>query len=331
MGRGTGDFGLYSLDITSYDPSQGINGELGPFSNNYTHASYFALNDPSGFDPMTGILHVDVPLEGDANGNGYADFFEVSEGVSGTTTGVYSIPGVVSSGSVTARWTRGAGSEQGTCVITMQNLGDFTHAFMILEYRGTLRYTAGPGTVTGTIELVQAGMPDYVLGGTCEFQKSGAEPHNRLQLQAGSWTNSFYETLSFPADWFQREEQPWRTNYYGYVEFDNDGDVGSFYPYALHLLSIDDANDADGDGVPDFSDEPGAAVNRPMLTVRGTPNGVLLTVTGSAGIVCAIEESGSLSGGVWQTVRTVTLTGTSVSVELPLAAGATGFWRARVQ
>jgi len=332
MHRGVGDLGLYTLDFSSVQLPQAPNGELGPFSDDFTHAAYFALNDPSGLDPMQGIVNLDVPLESDVNGNGFADFFEVAEDGSGNSAGVYSIPGVVPSGTVVASWTRGAGSAQGTCLITLQNLGNFTHTFEIIEYKGTLKYQPGATKVSGTIHLAQTGNPGNTLQGAVEFLKASADPHNQLRLTPGSWTNSAAETLSYAAELFEREAQAWPTNYYGYVEFDNDSDPGSFFPYALHLLSIDDLNDRDRDGIPDFSDDPSTAARVPILVLTSSRDGLILTIQAEAGMVCDIQESNTLASNAnWQTVRTVTLSGSSQEIQLPVPASSAAYWRVRVQ
>lgn len=329
MHRGTGNFSLYSLELSSTDPNLGSNGELGPYSANYALAAHFALHDPSGFDPMIGTLHVNVPAR-DNDNDGFGDFYESSEDGSGTSTGVFSIPGVISSGAVTARWTRAAGTASGTCLLTLQNLGDFTHAFELIEYKGVLNYQPGTGSVTGIVDLVQTGVPDQRLNGPVTFKKLSSDPYNRLLLNAGSWTNSLQQALFFTEEPFERDPQAWPTNYYGYVEFDTDGDRATFFPFALFLFSIDDLNDRDGDGVPDFSDDPGSGAIPPTLTIARVANQLHLGVHGQTGTSCALQTSTSPTADTWQTVSAFTLTNGTQVLQLPIPSAARVFWRVQV-
>src|SRR2546425_10404044 len=72
--------GSFTLDLTTL--SSGVNGELafgdffGPF---YSHSAFVILTDQFFGDQYAGFMELDVPSGGDANGNGYFDFFEVSQ------------------------------------------------------------------------------------------------------------------------------------------------------------------------------------------------------------------------------------------------------------
>src|SRR6266513_2396458 len=102
------------------------NGELAPTFLSPDHISLFHMWDKSS--EMTiedGVLHLDVPAFTDANSNGFADFFEVSQAVSGASSmGTYDSPGV-DSGTIGATWSRPAGTKDGTCVLrfTSRTLG----------------------------------------------------------------------------------------------------------------------------------------------------------------------------------------------------------------
>ena len=88
------------------------NGELAPSFDNPDHFSGFRLYDTL-FDEVVeeGEIDLDTPAFADANGNGFDDFFEVSQGVSGASAGAYS--SAVDSGPVQATWSRAAGSKAG--------------------------------------------------------------------------------------------------------------------------------------------------------------------------------------------------------------------------
>src|SRR5258708_35269910 len=92
-----------TLDLTTI--SSGYNGELAPTFTGRTYYSDFALD--AGF-PVTGVINVDLPPSVDANGDGFDDFFDVTQAVQATSTGVYSTD--LGGGTVAASWRRAAGS-----------------------------------------------------------------------------------------------------------------------------------------------------------------------------------------------------------------------------
>jgi len=323
-----------TLDLTTLPSS--VNGELAPtFFGRPTHFSDFILNDPTEIDLIPGSLDLDTPPPLDANHNGFNDFFEVSQGVpTSVTTGTYQTP--VDDGTVRATWGRSAGSSVGACVIQMTSkqfgqLLAFTHAFELLEYTGPLSYTPGTNRVTGTVDLRQTGAPQNRFVGPVEFVKSGADPYNQLELQAGAWTNALSEWLPFfKDDSYQREVQ-WPTNYFGYLEFD-DGDLSTpEWDFCYWAVSIDDVNDADQDGIPDFSDDPGAAPPRaPTVGVSLTASSVVLSIGGTVGRVHEIQGATSLSLKDWKPVQSVTLGSDPQTVSLTRPAAGEKFWRVRV-
>ncbi len=325
---------LYSLDLTTTDPSGPANGELAPDNSGaYSHSSWFLLRDPSGFDPAVGSIGLDVPYTADANDNGFYDFFEVAQPVSGTTSGSYSIPGVINNGTVSATWNRAAGSSRGTCVLNFQGYGKFTHTFDITEYRGPLPYTPGSPKVLASMDLPQTGSPENRIGGELEFVKDALDPFNTLHLSSGSLTNSAMETLGFYQATFLRDIQ-WPTNYYSLVELDNDGDINTYYPYGLYLLSIDDPNDADNDKIPDFSDTVTVQPpRRPSLKLVYSAGTLSLTISGDVGRSHRIEQAQTWppTPAGWSAVQTVTLTNDPQVLTLTLPQSPPAFWRVVAQ
>jgi hypothetical protein len=322
-----------SLDLSTVDPpTTSPNGELGmlSLSSTYSHWSRFALNNPNGTLRVVGILNLNVPFNVDVDGNGFSDFFEVARSVSSTiTAGIFSFES--GGGSASATWSRAAGSKNGTCVLTLQTLqtlGRFTNDFEIEEYKGNLAYAPGSNTVSGTVSLSQTGNAGNQFFGPLSFVKSSTNRFNSLQLQAGIWTNALSQTLAFSTNAFYRDST-WPTNYYGYVEF-NDGDPNTTGSnYNLWTLSIDDLNDADHDGIPDFSDDPLPPARRPLLTLKlGTTN-LLLILSGEIGRSHLIQTNASLASTNWQLAQSVTLATDPQTVSLPIPAGKT-FWRALV-
>src|SRR5206468_9209163 len=89
--QGTDQIGS-TLAFSTIAPS--INGELAPTFDAPSHYSEFVLDSLFFDEPIPGGIEFDVMPFQDANQNGFPDFFETSQGVSGTTMGSYVITGV---------------------------------------------------------------------------------------------------------------------------------------------------------------------------------------------------------------------------------------------
>lgn len=329
--QGTGSFDE-TLDLTTI--AGGLNGELAPWYSSHTHRSDFSL-DFSGF-PITGTLFLNLPAFQDANGNGFDDSYEVSQEISGTSSGQYTT--AIGSGTITATWSRPAGSSAGTCVLrlvdsTFGDLGNFRHTFEVLEYTGTLTYTPGASAVSGRLDLAQSGNPANTLQGPVAFTKSATDPFDELTLESAFLTNAIAQLLDLYEPTPLYRDLSLGTNYYGPVEF-NDGDLTTAEEdYYSWELSIDDLNDSDKDGIPDFSDDPHtvALPRPPQLSLVQSPTNLLLTVSGDVGHLHHIQDATNAAAPHWQTVFSVTLTNDPQTVSLPLPPSAIHFWRAMVQ
>ena len=329
--QGRADFDS-TLDLTT--SSSDVNGELAPSFDAPTHFSGFILNYVAFEEPVSGDILFDVPMAADLNQNGFPDFFEASQAVSGTTQGGYMVAGV-DEGNVSARWSRAAGSKDGTCVLTLTStgfgkLGDFTHSFELIEYTGPLSYTPDTNRVTGTVNLTQTGEPSNRFTGSIEFVKTTTNRFNELELQHAVWSNALAHPLkiSNDLDTFLRDEQR-RTIYSGFVDFD-DGDIAtSEADYLTWLLSIDDPNDSNGNGVPDFSDDPPHSDLVPSLSLSRGGTNLMLSIRKGMGSTYEIQQISSLSQTNWTEVLSVTLTNNPQIVPLPLPTNATSFWRVR--
>jgi hypothetical protein len=275
-------------------------------------------------------LNLNTPEFTDADGDGFDDFFDVKKGASATTSGIYQFDAEGITRNVTAEWSRAAGSASGTCVITLQGYGDYTHVFELLEYRGTLAYNPGSLSVTGSVQLTNSLNTSEMLHGPATFVKSISDPANLLRLQAAFWTNALGESLPFAANDYIRDNA-WPTNYYGYFDFDDDGDINTLQPYGTWYLSFDDLNDADGDKIPNFSDTPPAGVvQEPELALRPGGTNLVLTIAGDSGRSYEIQWASTVRPASWQPEVTVTLTNSSQAVTLP-RPGETRFWRVKVK
>ena len=233
------------------------------------HSSGFVLYDSLSDEVvLIGRIDLNTPDVADVNDNGFDDFFEVSEAGSGASTGTYT--SIINTGPVRATWSRAAGSKDGTYALEFgsgqTSLGTYQGTFEILEYVGPLNYTAGSNKVSGAVQLLQTGAADNVLAGPIELTKEPTNRFDELILPHEVWTNASSQTFQISSDfyYFERDTRL-KTNYYGSVDF-KDGDLNTDdTDYSYWLLSIDDVNDSDNDGIPDFSDDPGSGTVRPSV------------------------------------------------------------------
>ncbi|HEX7618624.1 MAG TPA: hypothetical protein VF480_07890, partial [Verrucomicrobiae bacterium] len=177
----------WRLDLTTL--SSGDNGELALdfFNSGYTHSTYIDLYSELYDETDPGAMAMNVPSGGDANGNGFPDFWEVSQGVNGlTSSGVIQCSGFGINYNLTATWHRNAGSATGTCAITFHDPSNpfnnitFVHSFELIEYTGPLTYTPGSNTISATVNLTQTGNPANTFQGSIAFGKSTADRFNTL-------------------------------------------------------------------------------------------------------------------------------------------------------
>ncbi|MEO8428308.1 MAG: hypothetical protein ABI651_14455 [Verrucomicrobiota bacterium] len=326
----------YTLDLATGSTTS-PNGELAPLDlEQSVHGSGFILRDPILATDITGSISFDRPPYADENTNGFADFFEVSQHVSTTTTqGTFQVDGDFEEGTVKATWKRDAGSRTGTCTLHLEGstfgaLPDFTHTFELLEYTGTFNYTPGSTNVTGAINLAQSDNPTNTLVGALEFIKVETNRFNEFTLQIGAWTNAAMQMLSFTNSYFQRDLDL-NTNYFGLVIFDDGEPTTPEADYRLWILSIDDSNDANGNGIPDFSDDPaGTPARPPLLKLEKAAANLLLSISGEIGKVHEVQEITSLIQTNWTTTLSLTLTNDLQVVQLPLPTNSASFWRVRV-
>jgi hypothetical protein len=328
----------YSLDLTTL--TSGVNGELTPSGGSYTHAAWVLMTDTWFGGQVSGTMYLNVPDTGDADGDGFNDFFEVSQPISTTSSGTYNFPGSYGSGTVRASWGRAAGSHWGNCVLRFRpsDLYDwevFSHSFEVIEYTGPLSYTPGSSAVNCSLSLTQTDNPGPLMQGPAQFVKVVANRFNQLTLQPGNWTNESLQTLTYDYDTYYRDAA-WPTNYYGYLDFYDPANPSAYYPFGTWILSIDDTNDVNHNTIPDFSDDPQSTLpSRPSLTLRPTATNLWLTIRGDTGHVHQVQESLSLPASKtatnWQTVLSVTLTNSPQDVSLPLPSSTTRFWQVRAQ
>jgi hypothetical protein len=336
--RGTANdmFGFrWTMDMTTFD--FGLNGELAPgfWGPAYTNGAYFELSEELGGEIYSGGMALDTPDLADANNNGFADFFEISQAVpSLQVQGAYNLPDFGTGWrAFNAMWYRDAGSGIGALTYTIPNpFGgnlSFYHQFELIEYAGPLANSPGSNAnaVLASLSLTNANSMSTLVG-PLSFVKSPTNRINRLTLQSTFLTNDARQVLTLYTNttFVRRTGHP--TNYYGNVEFD-DGDLNTagYEDYYTWQLSIDDPNDTDHDGIPDFSDDPPG----PQLSLTLGPTNLLLTIRGVVGRLHQIQETSNLSSGNWRTNLPLLLTNNPQTVAIPLPATTPTFWRVLAQ
>ncbi len=307
------------------------------------HGSYLYLYDSYQQTVWSGAITVTVPLI-DVNNNRFPDFFEVARSVNYTLTSnpgnyyLYAGWGFDSGVISYASWTRAAGTNRGNYVFTFYDTtpgvptaywGTFRGVFKIFEYTGTLSYTPGSNVVSGSIHLVQTGVPTNTLDGPISFLKNNFAPCNSLTNQHAVWADSNSLHTNVMSHYYIRDPN-YPTNYAGYIEFDDDNDSSTVYPYGYWTLSITDTNDADHDGIPDFSDEPIPPPRQPLVSLTPTATNLLLTIHGDINHVHTIEQVPALSSTSWQDVTSITLTNDPQVVPVSLPTGSV-FFRVKAQ
>lgn len=339
--RATGEYdgANWTLNLTTL--SSGNNGELAPYflTTSYTHSAYVGLYDDLTELSDSGKMAFDVP--GNVGADGFPILFEISQGVTNLTgdgaivsdsgSGFYPSPGV----GFQATWNRPAGSPNGTCSFQLPDPDSgyyynlqYSFSFTVLEYRGPLTYTPGSNAVSATVSLVQTGNSANTLQGPIIFDKSTTDRFNTLTNQPGVWTNAASQTVDFDNEVFTRVAG-WPTNYAGYVYF-ADGDPNTATPdYQLWVLSIDDTNDANANGIPDFSDDPAVAspASVPLVLLTPGATNLWLTIRGDIGHTNEVQELDSLTSTNWQTTRSLTLTNDPQVLSLSLPTNQMKFWR----
>ncbi|MBM3838904.1 MAG: hypothetical protein FJ398_13245 [Verrucomicrobia bacterium] len=324
----------YTLEITTADSFSEINGELAPlYSPNLpTHGALFRLQSPVALEPILGNIAFDQPEPVDLNENGFDDFFEVRQEGDGTAQGLFETP--IDSGSVSVTWRRGAGSVTGTCQVrlTSSTFGQyptFTHTFQLLEFKGTLSYVPSTNLITGTLKVARTGQEANLLSGATAMTRVATNRFNQVLLLPGSLVGAEGQVLLYAGTGLERDELT-KTNYFGYFAM-ADGDLKTAATdYLDWVLSIDDPNDANGNGIPDLTDDLAAAgARRPVLRLARSANQLLLNISGDIGSRLDLETLGSLSAANWSRSLSVTLTNDPHVVVLPLPESAAQFWRGR--
>ncbi len=326
----------------NFDPYP--NGELRPFLTDsvgdfQSVYGYYILRSPAytARDPVDDF-YIDLPAMGDANNNGLSDFYEVPLAVDPATTLGDFEETVQSNGTNIISWSRAANTNVGACNMHMishylQLDATFPVVFELIDYAGKLYYTPGNPSVGGWLSLTQTGHATNQLFGAIRFDKASPD---LLSGQPASLTNSarhvFQISWRIPSQTEPSLVQRFGQSYSGYFSMDDGDPSTATSDYWMWAILITDNNDANGDGIPDFTDSVLPPVTPPVLPTlsigwQGTK--IALGVGGTPGQPYAVESCTNLTGAAWAPAFVTTVTGNEPQVTLlPSPAGPT-FWRAR--
>ena len=287
----------YRLELTSLFGMAPPNGELFPLFDplDFSHTSDLLLRALNSPDTIGGFIDLNVPMATDADRDGVADFFQISQSVGPTQTqGDYLTD--IDGGTVSATWSRVAGSKTGACRLvlrsrTLGQLPEFTNAFEVLEYTGSLTYTPGSSNVTGNVQFTQTQSTSNTLAGPIQFTRAPTNRLNELRFAPGRWTNSVGRTLSYLSGVLQRVSMS-SSNYFGALQF-ADGDlVTTDADYLDWVLAIRDSNDANANGIPDLSDDPSVGSVPIFTRPRVEAGQIVLEWQGAGRLQSASEVTG---------------------------------------
>jgi uncharacterized repeat protein (TIGR03803 family) len=287
----------YRLELSSLLDTSPPNGELFPLFDplDFSHASGLLLSALNSSNTIGGSIFLDVPMASDVDRDGVPDFFQISQGVGSTQTqGEYFTD--IDDGTVTATWSRVAGSQTGTCRLvlrstTLGQLPESTNSFELLEYTGPLTYAPGSSNVTGAVQFVQTQSSSNTLAGPIQLTRSPTNRLNELRFSSGRWTNAIGRTLSYNSGALQRVSVS-SSNYFASLQF-LDGDLATTdADYYDWVLSIRDSNDVNGNGVPDLSDDPSVG-SVPVFTRPRVEAGQIVLEWQGAG---RLQSAGEVTG-----------------------------------
>jgi len=329
--------GSFELMTTASPLDAEPNGELAlqGSTSPYTHGGAFKLTYqvPGLTHILYGILLIDLPL-GDADNDGIPDILEVDLGVLEEPTG-----GTVTSeggtGSAAATWTRPAGSRFGTCVLSVSGLRSlatpiaetYTITFEVIQYRGSFPFQRTGDAITAPVKLAQVGAAEHTLAGELAFTRVH---ESLLQDSAAVLTDETGAQFPLRPTGDYTRDGTW---FSGVLVFDDYFTTTAKKDYRLWLGVIADAGDADGDGVPNLSDDDyqgGAVVTPPVLALARTAEGLALTVSGAAGQTVQLERATTLEPPDWEPAQTLTPAGDMETIPLE-GAGERQFWRAVIR
>lgn len=324
------------MELTTIAPA--INGELRTdyASGNFTYQADFFLSNSVAGTVVSGSLVLPPPSMADAATNGIPDFFEAAHPVAWTND-LGTFMSSSGTGQLAAAWSRPAGTNTGECWLTFTFDAPalretYRCPFSILEYAGSLHYQSSSNGVSSPVALNQVCHVTNTLSATMVLTRT-ANWFHELSLAAGGWTNAAGLTLPYPEVQLSRQlptTLSFHPSIFAIAYFCEDGNPETVQPdYLNWLLTIDDPNDADGDGIPDLADVYFANPARPpTLAFVTIDTHLFLQLSGDVGRVHEVQEAESLSSTNWQKVASFILAEDPQLLVAPPFSESARFWRA---
>ncbi len=266
LSKGTASLQGFLLEsyFTTYDGSSGLplydqignlvifSAELSP--NPTTAGSYrtdYVLFENGSVD-SSGTTSATFPVT-DADGNGVADFLQVSRNGSVSFSGTVTrqLPSASPALSMTGQLTRAAGNAAGSYVATIQDplFGPITYrgSSFLLNALGTLSYNRNGDTAAISATMSNEDGTSTTYSANTTFVVVDA---NTVSFPAINHSGSNARVIQAKPFTLTRSGK----RYLGNVEFQDGGLSTSWRDYINWRLEFTDDNDADADGIPDLSD-----------------------------------------------------------------------------
>jgi len=318
--------GDYDLSITSLDDGT-MNGEIAPAASDlgFTRTGYFHLEDTIFGGVFDVPFLVDLPLLGDANGNGVDDFFDSAMEVpSQSTDGIYQDPVAPTRAQpFTATWQRDPNSNTGALRISLPQFGaDFFMTFHLLEYRGVFEFTRTGTNLVGQTRFTNVFEPTDTITGPLTLK---IKDTNTLLYASGTWSG----LGDFKYDFAPEDNLDLiGLTYVSFLDF-ADGYSGTSEPdYQFWLLEVI-SKDANTNSIPDVVESGSVQPVPPTMQAGkgtgGSSGSIQVTISGVSGATYQLQGADSING-TWSDLSTVTLSGTSQTISIPIS-GTKKFFR----
>ncbi|MCL5097140.1 MAG: hypothetical protein M1608_06370 [Candidatus Omnitrophica bacterium] len=242
--------------FTTYDGGSGAplhdgdtySAEVKPDSSgSATYRTDYVTMDALGLESY-GTMVFTIPNT-DSDGNGLPDVVQKDKAVSLSLTGTQYCQyardndgqNITFSGTIT----RSAGSATGTVVVSGPTLPEMSTSYHLIGGDGTLTYDPQSGDSTFVIQMWPVGDWSSQLNGRATLSKNGPNEITMANLHG--------DTFSFTANVVMQRQG---NTYCSQGQISDGYDATSWPDYQGCLVEIADSNDADGDGIPDLTDDP---------------------------------------------------------------------------
>ena len=315
------DIGIeWTLSVSSFPDENRVNGEMeiSGDENPYTHEGYFLFENFLWAEPAIVGFVLDIPLQND-DGSAMFDFYELENEIYGQTTeGEYINPVTGEQSFFSAVWYRSAEFSYGTVELYFADLGvSFQHTFQLLAFTGTYDYERNGSVIEGDVAASNPISLEDVLSGPLDLT---IESVDILTYPPGEFTSSFDAVYSYlPGDEFERFGLEYVSNFIFLDGYPGTGDPD--FKFWLMTIESDDANN---NQVPDMVED-AVPVDPPSLKAVRVPEGIQITITGTAGITYSLQRKVNWADE-WTEAESVPLSSSTHVMVLP-ADGPGAFFR----